>query len=419
MTGQASILIHARGRQTADECAFWNRLSGDLRRLGAALKVVAHHPPASGVEFEMAVIENGLDFAPEHRDSEPAYGGWTRDDLLDREAFWRGSAGDRGRRLRAGGLGYYADRYGGWLEAWRPSLVVIWNGQHAQELVLEGLCRERAIPLAWVERGPLAGTLHFDTRGVLGGSWAADASVRWANDEEQRRWSEVFASLRERAVRRTWWEQPGACTRDVHARLGIPDGARVIGFAGQVDRDAQNLLYSPSFDRNLDAFSWLLHAAASSEAWFISGKHHPRSDTPAEAYAELCEGRPAAWTSDVPVGAWLGVCDRFAAVNSATLFEAMLRGIPSLALGRGVFSGKGAFYEVDDPACSAETVSAWLAGAGAEERSTRFADLCAWLLSDHLIATDPRDEALGLHGTRTLAERLLAWSCVPAEGVPS
>lgn len=410
MNSAGPVLVHARGRQTPDECSFWNRLDAALRDHGSSLTVIAHHHPQSSVSFDMRRIPNGLDNAPDFKVPPDPIGSNTLEKFLDREHFWHGPARDASHLdQRRDAIAFFHATYTEWLDEWRPSLAVIWNGHHPQEMILAQLCHERGISLCWIERGPLPRTLHFDRQGILGGSTIAQQSTwSWSNTKDEHHWRNVLSQFRESLGSATWWPQPsiiGASRlRQQHA---ITSGCTAVCFAGQVDRDVQNLLHSPLFQTNADAFAWLCRALPAD--LFILGKHHPMSDTPPEAYESVLTGRRGTWITDAAITDCISACDRFAAVNSTSLFEAMLAGKPALSLGRSLLSGKDITYEVTNLESAGETLQNWLAARDWDSRHDRFNDFCAYLLAHHLYATEESDEQPGLRGTNALAQTLVRW----------
>ena len=407
MNAPGPVLIHARGRQTPDECAFWNRLDAALRAAGRPLVIIAHHEAKAPVAFDMRTVPNGFDSAEGDDPPSGSIGRVTIDELLERERLWWGPEGsERHTSRRQRGAEFFRAAYARWLDEWAPSLVVIWSGHHAQEIILAELARQRGVPLAWIERGPLPRTLHFDRLGVLGGSSVAhQSSWSWRSPDERRHWRDVLDRFIGTLGDTTWWEQPDAVgPAAFRERLGIRQDQTVACFAGQVDRDAQNFFFSPTFANNAAALKWMCRQLPG--PCFLLGKHHPKSATPSDEYARFLADRLGAWVTDAALSDCIAACDRFVAVNSTSLFEAMLAGKPSLMLGQGLLSNKAIAYNADE-------VQDWLAGADWTERARRFRDFAAHLLADHLFAADEANEQRGLRGVEHLARTLVSWSQTP------
>jgi len=435
------ILVHARGMQRAEEPPFWERLRSALRTDGVELVVVSHNVPVVPMDVPWLQVPNGLD-APGWEESvaiddamRARWPGLRDDVLLAREAAWRPLvAGAAQTRQRVRGL--YAARafYATLLQRVQPSLVVIWNGQHAQELVLGGLCEAVGCPVQYIERAFFPGMIQLDPIGILGGSALARCkALRWKDDDDRSRWLRVMDTLESqyRSGDQTWWEQPGSKgVEQVRSLLGIPAGAKVVLFAGQVDADAQNLLFSPHFANGLEAFRWFCKVMP--EDVFILGKHHPKSQAPAADYAAVV-GTRGVWTEAVSLGDALAVADRVAAVNSTVLYEALMHGKPTLMLGDALLKGKGIGYETGPgDVDAAATIDAWLHGRDLAVRLDRWHDFGAWALAHSFYAMNTALEDVGAKGSAALALALLAaqaglppcWGRLPscphraASGVP-
>ncbi|MEQ8769481.1 MAG: hypothetical protein RIB60_03115 [Phycisphaerales bacterium] len=402
---KSPVLFHARGRMTPDECAFHARLDNDLRARGSHLALITHHPPAVPLGAHHAVVPNGLE--PLGRagggDAAADLAGLDRAVLLEREVMWRGRPrSDAHATLRHAGIDNAARIYARALDELDPTSCIIWNGQHPQEMVLAALCAARDIPVVHLERGPFPGTLHPDARGVLGGSSVA-ALTGWPepNAAALAVFDRVASHLN--AGAQTWWAQPDPLGPDgVRRVLGIPGGARVALFFGQVDEDAQNILHAPGYDSNLDAFaSWL--DAVPREGWFVLGKHHPKSSTSPEAYraALRASGVAGAWTDEVSLIDALCVANRAAAVNSSALYESLLAGLPVQMLGRAILSNKGIAFGAGEPFFE-------LSADEHTRRAARWRSFGAWFLTTRLCAMSPALTDLGVPGPALLAEAALA-----------
>ena len=422
------ILVHARGMDRPEEPVFWERLRSALRADSVELVVVSHNVPAVPMDVPWLQVPNGLD-APVWQETvaideamRVKWPGLRDEDLLDREAAWRPVvAGEAQQRQRVRGL--YAARvfYAALLRKVRPALVLVWNGQHAQELVLGGLCEAMGCPVQYTERAFFPGMIQLDPIGILGGSSLARRNeLPWQDADEPSRWRQALATLesRYRAGDQTWWEQPASKgVEHVRATLGIPAGAKVVLFAGQVDADAQNLLFSPNFSNGLEAFRWF--CSRMPDDVFILGKHHPKSQVPAADYAAVVGAR-GVWTDAVSLGDALAVADRVAAVNSTVLYEALMHGKPALMLGDALLKGKGIAYETG-PADTGAVIEEWLAGRDMTARLECWQAFGAWALAHAFYAMNPALEVLGVNGSEALATTLRAalarrppcWDCLP------
>lgn len=389
-----NILIHARGKMTIKEIAFWECLQAALKELGYNLWLIGHHHPQRKTTVPLLRVPNGLDNVAPALEGR----GWSSNQrkpmalneefLLERERCWRGAELDLAHReRRRNAVQFYHGFYACALDIVKPHLAVIWNGHHPQEMILDQLCRAADCPVAYLERGPFPGTLHFDNTGVLGGSSVAHLSTwEWSSLEERVFWhkamNEIVNGCRTKAD--TWWEQPQAIgAARLRKKFNIPSDKKIVLFAGQVDADIQNILFSPNFSSNLSAFDWLCIRLQDFPDVFILGKHHPKSKVPVSKYEKLVAGK-GIWTANASLSDCLAVSDRVAAVNSTVLFEALLAGKPVLSMGLGLLSHKDIAYEVTDPEDSVDALRHWLAKQAYSDREKRFFDFGAYLLRREL-----------------------------------
>jgi len=433
------VLIHARGTMTPDETAFWNALRAGLNEHGLELMLIAHHRPKGDVAVPVLRVHNGLDVA-RPPDRTQGWQPWLAQQvepideapLLERERLWRGpetSPEQRENRRRA--LYWFRAFYAEALRIARPVLTLIWNGHHAQEMLLDTLCRECRCPVAYIERGPFRGTIQVDTDGVLGGSRIASLAA-WDPPEPKQaaRWLESMRAIEQdyRSTQTTWWEQPESLGADaVRRRLGIRPERRVLLFAGQVDEDVQNLLYAPEYPHNLAAFKAFCDLLRGRNDIYILGKHHPKSRrAPAEYDAVL--GSDWCWASDLSLADCLAVADRVAAVNSTVLYEALMLEKPVLAMGRNLLSGKGIAYELAGRPPENEQIQDWLNAEDFSSRLDRWREFGAFLLANALYATSQAGALRQTRGARELAADLAEmapatqttpeWGKLPAAGPP-
>lgn len=411
------ILVHARGSMIPMETTFWEAVRREARTLGREVILTGHHWPQQPMDVPLLRARSGLD-AVRHPGPSDGWRAWMplrqlldEETLLARERVWRGP--ERGadhleRRRRA--LYFYHDFYHYALEVANPKLTVIWNGQHPQEMILDQLARARGSAVWYIERGPFAGTIQVDPDGILGGSSVArNPVVRWNEGTDRDHWLGVAERLLEhlRNEQSTWWEQPeSAGSEALRSRLRIPPGRTVVLFTGQVDQDTQNILYSPHFRGGLDAFRWFVARMRKHNGVFVLGKHHPKAKEPASAYRTVVEEAGlGTWVEDVSIQDCLGIADRVAAVNSTSLYEAIVRETPILALGLSLLHGKGVGYEIVDRADSTDACGAWLAARDWSEHLMRWREFVASLLAHDLFALNPNLTTLGVPGPAELASR--------------
>ena len=398
----------------ATEVAFWRRLSDALQCEGLRLVLVSPRtPPADLGVAHIPAIPSVDTFWP-MRSDEPAVAlhELTLDvaALLAREEA-AGSAAvlTAVERYRHRAMEGIADHWLRTLETLDPAVVVIWNGQHVVEIILDAASRWVGVPVLYVERAPIAQAMFADDRGLSAASDVA-RRVSWTVDDERWRTCATDAIRRMAAGRHTWWEQPESRNSDaltLRRELGIPAKARVLLFASQMDGDTQQFLFSPHFATNEAAFRWFLDQLRGREDVFVLGKQHPQCSKRATFARALAEsGVHGQWRSDVSIDDALAVADRVAAVNSTVLYEALARERPVLSMGGWLLGGRGAAYEVTDLAKGRGVVEAWLRADNADARQRAWREGLAYLLSSCLYTYEPELEASGMRGARDLADRI-------------
>jgi hypothetical protein len=255
--------------------------------------------------------------------------------------------------------------------------------------------------------------IYADPKGAFAnGSCAGGAAIRWKDTDEQSHWQEVFLAYQRKVIscNETWWGQPQSATpaEVLRTKLGIAAGKKVVLFAGQVDGDVQRFLFAPQYPSNLEAFRAFCRVVRCRNDLFVLGKHHPFSSTDPSEYRRVVDGI-GVWVDDVPISDCWPIVDRVAAVNSSVLSEAALRGIPALAMGTTLVSGRGIFHELSatDPST---TVEQWLDDQHSPEWRQRWLEWGAWMFSRHLFALQDPLVNLGALGPKNLAERLAGWA---------
>jgi hypothetical protein len=409
------VLFSAWPRFDAVEVAFWRDLASALREHGLRLVLTSEAEAPDDLGVDHVAVPMSIDAIWPDAEAADTFVatealGLDTGALLAREECWSGPmAVPRLELYRRRAIEQIAR---GWLDLLRrhqPAVVVIWNGQHVAELILETAARRGGARVLYVERAPVPQALFADSRGLSASSSVA-ARRRWP--EPSARWRRAARIVAETLSegRCTWWEQPmrrGGDRMALRAMLGASPGQQVVLFAGQVDEDSQQFLFAPGFPDNVSAFRWLLGALSGRPGVFVLGKHHPRSSTPPEMFQrELARsGVAGTWRTDVNLDDALRAADRVAAVNSTVLHEALARGLPALALGRWLLSGRGVAYEPGPNRCLA-AVEAWLLGRDAPARTERWQRCLGFLLSTCIYAYQPGAGAGRLHGPRELARRL-------------
>ncbi|MHC5033685.1 MAG: capsular polysaccharide export protein, LipB/KpsS family [Planctomycetota bacterium] len=230
----------------------------------------------------------------------------------------------------------------------RPRLVLVWNGHIDLASQLAQRSEAHGIPVLYGELGSFADTVQVDPEGVNGRSSISGRSASECSSPlgpaEEAELDGFLATLREAG--RSGWEQPDKSeAADVRAELGVPPGAKVLFYPGQVDGDSNITLNSPHFTGNSDVLQWLCGKLRDQRAWHIVAKEHPKAEIPLEAATDLDGHLHTA--RDVNIHSLIDLADAVVSINSAVIFEAVAAGKPVLALGNGLFSNKGIVLEAE------------------------------------------------------------------------
>lgn len=416
LPGAPRVLAHVRGVFSAEMAGFWNRLRSALREQNAELLLMADQPPEDPLDVPLLRYSEDLDAIPTIHSAE----GWrswlcerrefNAEPYLERQNLWYGPAKNAAQETRRMEAVHYLDHFHrAVFNAAQPALLILWNGSLPGELLLRDLAHKAGCPLRFMERGPFPGTVHLDDTGILAASRAAAKKEwEWPSPQERELWHGVMKEMERQYVdgHETWWGQPDAVGAEkLRKQLCVPSGKKIVLFAGQVDRDAQGLLFSPHFDTNLAAFRWFLSSLENNRDVFILGKHHPRSPVPRETFQKLL-GRRGVWLGKASLADCLAVADCVAAVNSTVLYEGLMSGKPGLALGKGIFSGKEFLYEITSLKNAEGGIKAWLEADGFDRCRSRWLDFGAHFLATALYSIRPPEQAAGLRCAKDLAMEL-------------
>jgi hypothetical protein len=386
--GAPRILFHARGTMSNDECTFYRHLRSSVEELGGSFFLVGHHLPVDH-ELPFFRVPNGVQRVAINslRDSfihDPDVD-WSS--LLELDQQWNGQVKDEEDKVyRVRSLSFFQGYYQILLDYVQPSLVVVWNGEHPQDKILVALAKKNGCRIGYVERGPIPYTIQYDSEGVLAASsFAKQPSLHWSDDVDSRYWVDIYKKIESNLLSspKTWWNQPKNCDyRKIIDRLGLDPEKPVLLFAGQVDRDVQTLFFSPHFINTSEALKWTVQQLSKFPDWQLLGKQHPQSKTSMSVYKSIVSGR-GVWVDDLSLEDAFGLSSGVVAINSTVLYEGMMRGIPGLSLGQGLFSDKKVFYEFY-PSSNDLIFEKFLLNPCREMHQNNFDEMMANLLSFHL-----------------------------------
>lgn len=289
------------------------------------------------------------------------------------------------------------------LSALSPIAVLIWNWHRPEGLLARSIAESMGIQCWDIERTPWPGMLTLDKIGQLSETRLA-ASMRVLCDKHPileasscnslqmyiDRANEYISAIKSDSY--TWWQQPssGAYVADYirHHNDYITSSFKIL-FAGQVDNDVQNFLFSPHYESNIDAFVSVLNSLP--DGTFVVGKHHPMSRVPVSAYQHALDNAQhvtGVWVKDLDVASSLSLVDHVIAANSSLLFEALCEGKSCFELGTTMLSGMNILYDCASNHNLEVAISDWLSSplSDCKRRALRFRVLTGFALSHGLLS---------------------------------
>jgi hypothetical protein len=289
------------------------------------------------------------------------------------------------------------------LSALNPIAVLIWNWHRPEGLLARSIAQSMGIQCWDIERTPWPGMLTLDRRGQLSETRLASSLRIFSNkhldlqlplenglQKYLDRADEFISIIRSNTL--TWWQQPGSgisSAREIQQHDDYINSKYKILFAGQVDKDVQNFLFSPHYESNIEAFKAVLNSLP--EGSFVVGKHHPMSLIPVSAYQHAIENTKhvsGVWTQDLDVASSLTLVDHVIAVNSSFLFEALSEGKSCFELGTTMLSGLNVFFDCTSQADLKSAISDWLCSPLSDYKKhvLRFRVLTGFALSHGLLS---------------------------------
>lgn len=248
-------------------------------------------------------------------------------------------------------LAFYAQKY--YVQVFdllAPKCIILWNAFHALHHIIEGLAREKNIPVMYMEFGSLPGTFVLETSGQMGESWPATNYEEFKNlevssdemEEAAKIWSYIKKSKLNRNV------QPKN-TRISDIQEKLKPGRPVILYAGQNDYESGLYPYtehtaqyhSPAFHSSDEAAEYLDHLAAKNN-WNLIYKPHPIMTW---AGCARCITKTAILVDDCDLNDLIDMSDITVTILSQTGYISMIREKPTLMLGYTQLKGKGCTYE--------------------------------------------------------------------------
>jgi hypothetical protein len=242
----------------------------------------------------------------------------------------------------------------GILNAFRPDVVLTWNGLLGIRAVAANRARRAGIPVLYCERGALAGSWCADASGVNAASSIAldpmPSGLRAAlstplSEAERESISAELAAVARAGV--SAWEQAGL--RDLaewRGKLGISANCPVLFFPLQVDADTNMRFFSPHFGGSLQALEAVAEAVRKVPGWYLLVKPHPKGNYPPGRIEQIVGDRGRC-VADINIHDALALASLVVTINSTVATEAAWANKPVLQLGRGILTNKRIVAEFD------------------------------------------------------------------------
>lgn len=250
---------------------------------------------------------------------------------------------------------YLFDYYSALIDAYSTEktgiVFVVWNEFTTMHSILHGICRERNIPILFMEFGVIPGTLCLESTGQMGESLVANKSEGFCglpiSEEELADADKLLAFLKESGLNRN--PQPlNSLIDDIRAKL-IPDRPTVLYF-GQNDFESgmypygQNAkkYHSPIFKTSNEAAK-ALGKICRRNGWNYIYKPHPTIMAMYGCDTELSDNTIIA--DNVDINALIDLSTVTVTILSQAAYISLIRGKPAIMLGRNQLVEKGCAYE--------------------------------------------------------------------------
>lgn len=230
-------------------------------------------------------------------------------------------------------------------------VFVVWNEFTSMHSILHGICRERGIPILFMEFGVIPGTLCLESTGQMGESLVANRSKEFCalpvSEDELADADKLLDFLKESGLNRN--PQPlNNLIDDIRSRL-VSERPTVLYF-GQNDFEGgmypynQNAkkYHSPIFKTSGEA-ARALERICRRKGWNYIYKPHPTIMAMYGCGTGLSESTIIA--DNVDINALIDLSTVAVTILSQAAYISLIRGKPAVMLGRNQLVGKGCAYE--------------------------------------------------------------------------
>jgi hypothetical protein len=213
-----NILIFLTIREmNSSDIAFWKTLEGGLKKNGYQLRLMGYFYQPEMKRLPYKQIPCGLDWtyffrlaSNKMRFDHPFLTSDRYEKYMAQERLWFGNeVCPAHMNLRKNTVTFIYQYFAAMLSKYQPALVVLWNGYHSNQLLIRDLCIQHQIRHAFIERGPFANTLFFDTQGLSSNSSVVNQEYATALPLPYE--NHLFGELKYNYFREknTWWHIPG------------------------------------------------------------------------------------------------------------------------------------------------------------------------------------------------------------------
>lgn len=275
------------------------------------------------------------------------------------------------------------------LTFYQPNVVVVWGAFLVCSRILKHICAQRGIPFVTMELSVLPNSVAFDVAGHMGESWVArDLEGFMAlplTPQDHTLAQDYLAKVRAEGANRNRPVPVTISTQEKLAAFTASRKKRVVYFgsndamSGNVPYDARaKQFHSPFYADNDDVVRHLSAVFATDPDIELIYKPHPITITRG---LDLSRSYPGVTVlADANLSECLAIADLAIVKVSQASYEALLRDVPVLMVGRHQLSGSGALYELSARGALETEVRAALAQGLTAQQKAAFTDHVARMM---------------------------------------
>jgi len=287
-------------------------------------------------------------------------------------------------------LAYYAfEYYTKVFEILKPRCMIMWNAFHALHHIIRGICKEKGIPVIYMEFGSLPGTFALERLGQMGESYPAQYYEEFRNqyvsEIEIQNAETIWSYLKKSGLNRNIQPINGNFNS---LRKRLKPDRPIILYTAQNDYESglcpytehSRKYHSPAYKSSYEAAEHLATLALKND-WNLLYKPHP-------IMSQL------GLAKDIPKGAILvdgfnindliDFADLTVTILSQCGYISLIREKPTLMLGYTQLKGKGCSYEAFSKEDTEETIIKALRNGMTKEMKINFKKHIAQMLKYYL-----------------------------------